>query len=126
ADPFLRDTPRQKSYYVSRRRFVQRKTPETATVTTRYVSYHHFLKETAMWVRQCDLDADSDLPSPIPSRIASNEEFVPPPQTNQQKQFEARLKAIADKEAKRQGLDRRAFLKTGSGMAAALVAMNQV
>jgi uncharacterized protein len=79
-----------------------------------------------MWVRQCDLDADSDLPSPIPSRIASNEEFVPPPQSKQQKQFEARLKAIADKEAKRQGLDRRAFLKTGSGMAAALVAMNQV
>jgi predicted TIM-barrel fold metal-dependent hydrolase len=79
-----------------------------------------------MWVRQCDLDADSDLPSPIPSRIASNEEFVPPPQTKQQKEFEARLKAIADKAAKRQGLDRRAFLRSGSGMAAALVAMNQV
>ena len=79
-----------------------------------------------MWVRQCDLDIDSDLPSPIPSRIASNEEFVPPPQTKQQKEFEARLKAIADKAAKRQGLDRRSFLRTGSGMAAALVAMNQV
>jgi predicted TIM-barrel fold metal-dependent hydrolase len=79
-----------------------------------------------MWVRQCDLDADKDLPLPIPSRIASNEEFVPPPQTKQQKEYEARLKGIADKEAKRQGLDRRAFLRSGSGMAAALTAMNQV
>jgi uncharacterized protein len=79
-----------------------------------------------MWVRQCDLEADRELPSPIPTRIASNEEFVPPPQTKQQKEFAARLRTIADKEAKRQGLDRRAFLKTGSGMAAALLAMNQV
>jgi len=32
-----------------------------------------------MWVRQCDLDAENDFLPPIPSRIASNEEFVPPP-----------------------------------------------
>ncbi len=34
-----------------------------------------------MWVRQCDLDAETDFLPPIPSRIASNEEFVPPPQS---------------------------------------------
>ena len=34
-----------------------------------------------MWVRQCDLDARQDAPLPIPSRIASNEEFIPPPQS---------------------------------------------
>ena len=34
-----------------------------------------------MWVRQCDLDAQADAPSPIPTRIASNEEFIPPPQS---------------------------------------------
>ena len=79
-----------------------------------------------MWVRQCELDAQADLPSPIPTRIASNEEFIPPPQTLEQKQFEARLAVLADEGAKQQGMDRRAFLRTGSGMAAALLALNQV
>ena len=79
-----------------------------------------------MWVRKCDLDAQAEAPSPIPTRIASNEEFIPPPQTPEQKQFEARLVDISTKAAKDQGLSRRAFLRTGSGMAAALFAMNQV
>src|SRR6202790_4678400 len=79
-----------------------------------------------MWVRQCDLDAQNEAPSPIPTRIASNEEFIPPPQTPQQRQFEARLTEISERAAKKQGLSRRAFLRTGSGMAAALVALNDV
>jgi predicted TIM-barrel fold metal-dependent hydrolase len=79
-----------------------------------------------MWVRQCDLDAGSELPLPIPSRIASNEEFIPPQQSPQQAEYEARLKDISDAAAQRQGLSRRDFLRTGSGMAAALVALNQV
>jgi predicted TIM-barrel fold metal-dependent hydrolase len=79
-----------------------------------------------MWVRQCDLDAQNDAPAPIPSRIASNEEFIPPPQSPQQKEYEARLAALADDAAKKQGLSRRRFLRTGSGMAAALYALNQV
>src|SRR5262249_34067297 len=78
-----------------------------------------------MWVRQCELDSQG-LGLPIPSRIASNEEFIPPPQTPQQKKYERRLLEIADKGAKAQGLDRRSFLRTGSGMAAALVALNEV
>jgi predicted TIM-barrel fold metal-dependent hydrolase len=79
-----------------------------------------------MWVRQCDLDAGRDDRPPIPSRIASNEEFIPPPQTPQQKEYEARLADISDRAAKRQGLSRRDFLRTGSGTAAALLALNQV
>lgn len=79
-----------------------------------------------MWVRQCEVDAQADAPLPIPSRIASNEEFIPPPQTPEQKRYEARLKEISDDGARAQGLDRRAFLRTGSGMAAALVALNEV
>ena len=79
-----------------------------------------------MWVRQCDLDAGSEDRPPIPTRIASNEEFIPPPQTPQQKEYEARLTALSDQAARRQGLSRRDFLRTGSGMAAALVALNQV
>lgn len=76
-----------------------------------------------MWVRQCETKSE---PLPIPSRIASNEEFIPPPQTPEQKRYEARLKAISAAAAKAQGLDRRTFLRTGSGMAAALVALNEV
>jgi predicted TIM-barrel fold metal-dependent hydrolase len=79
-----------------------------------------------MWIRQCDLDAQNEAPSPIPTRIASNEEFIPPPQTPEQKQFEARLIELSEKTAQRQGLSRRAFLRTGSGMAAALFALNEV
>jgi predicted TIM-barrel fold metal-dependent hydrolase len=79
-----------------------------------------------MWVRQCELDAAAEAPLPIPSRIVSNEEFVPPPQSAREKEYEARLLEISERAAKKQGLSRRAFLRTGSGMAAALLACNQV
>jgi predicted TIM-barrel fold metal-dependent hydrolase len=79
-----------------------------------------------MWVRQCDLDAQAEASAPIPSRIASNEEFIPPTQSPQQKEYESRLAALSERAAVRQGLDRRTFLRTGSGMAAALFALNQV
>jgi predicted TIM-barrel fold metal-dependent hydrolase len=78
-----------------------------------------------MWVRQCDIDARSETPLPIPSRIASNEEFIPPPQSAKQKEYEQRLKDISTQAARAQGLPRRDFLRTGSGMAAALMALNQ-
>jgi hypothetical protein len=79
-----------------------------------------------MWIRQCDLDADNPAPAPIPARIASNEEFVPPAQSREQKAYEERLAEISERSARRQGLDRRTFLRTGSGMAAALLALNDV
>ncbi len=79
-----------------------------------------------MWVRQCDLDATAEAPVPIPARIASNEEFIPPPPSPQQQEYEARLAQISADAARRQGVSRRDFLRTGSGMAAALVALNQV
>ena len=59
-----------------------------------------------MWVRQADLDAGGE-PLPIPSRIASNEEFIPPPQSPRQKEYEARLLAISAAAAKKQGKSRR-------------------
>jgi predicted TIM-barrel fold metal-dependent hydrolase len=79
-----------------------------------------------MWARQCDLDALAEAPSPIPTRIVSNEEFLPPRQTPDQQAFAERLQALSTDAARRQGLDRRRFLRTGSGMAAALMAMNDV
>ncbi len=79
-----------------------------------------------MWIRQCELDAQAEAPSPVPTRIASNEEFIPPSQSPQQREFEARLAVLSEEAARGQGLSRRAFLRTGSGMAAALAALNQV
>ena len=80
-----------------------------------------------MWVRQCDLDAQAEAPSPIPTRIASNEEFIPPPQTAEQKEYEARLDAISERGRQQaRASSRRDFLRTGSGMAAALLALNEV
>jgi predicted TIM-barrel fold metal-dependent hydrolase len=64
--------------------------------------------------------------SPVPTQIVSNGEFNPLPQTAQQRRVEERVKEIADAIAPRLGLDRRQFLRTGCGMAAAFLAMNDV
>jgi predicted TIM-barrel fold metal-dependent hydrolase len=64
--------------------------------------------------------------SPVPTQMISNGEFSPLPQTPQQRQVEARIKETADATAKKLGLSRRKFLATGSGMAAAFAAMNDV
>lgn len=65
-------------------------------------------------------------PSPIPTQVISNGEFLPAPQSELQKKFAAQLKERADILAKKHGLPRRAFLRTASGMAAAFLAMNDV
>jgi len=79
-----------------------------------------------MWIRQCHVDASRDERSPLPTRIASNEEFIPPPQSEEQREVELRLWAIAERAANRLGMTRRDFLRTSCGMAAAVLAMNQV
>lgn len=79
-----------------------------------------------MWIRRCEIDAAADVPLPIPTQIASNEEFIPPPQSPEQREVEALMLEIAAREATRHGLTRREFLCTSMGMAAALLAMNQV
>src|SRR5262245_42767871 len=48
------------------------------------------------------------------------------PETAQQKQVEACIKDLADTYGQKLGMDRRRFLQTASGMAAAFVAMNNV
>ncbi len=70
--------------------------------------------------------AESAFASPVPTQIVSNGEFNPLPQTPQQREVEARIKELADTHGARQGLDRRRFLQTASGMAAAFLAMNKV
>jgi predicted TIM-barrel fold metal-dependent hydrolase len=64
--------------------------------------------------------------SPVPTRMVSNGEFNPLPQSEPQKRFEARLKELAGAAARRLGTNRRDFLRTSCGMATAFVALNQV
>src|SRR5690348_14984719 len=64
--------------------------------------------------------------TPIPTQAVSSDEFYPPPQNEKQREVEARLLAMGDEFGRRQGLSRRRFFQTASGMAAAFAAMNQV
>jgi uncharacterized protein len=78
-------------------------------------------------VEQCARADAAGLPrSPIPTRMISNGEYLPIPQTRQQRQVEARLAALSDDASARLRIDRRRFLAGSGGMAASLIAMNEV
>ena len=64
--------------------------------------------------------------TPIPTQAVSSDEYYPPPQNDDQRAVEARMLAMADELGRHQGLSRRRFFQTASGMAAAYLAMNQV
>ena len=68
----------------------------------------------------------SSFPSPVPTQIVSSDEYMPLPQTDKQREVEAKLKEMSDRLARRQGLSRRRFFQTASGMAASFVAINEV
>src|SRR2546429_2777078 len=68
----------------------------------------------------------SSFPSPVPTQIVSSDEYMPVPQSAKQREVEARLKEMSDRLAQHQGLSRRRFFQTASGMAASFVAMNPV
>ena len=70
--------------------------------------------------------AEAGFASPIPTQIVSSEEYLPAPQTRQQREVEARLKDMGSTLAGKLGISRRRFFQTASGMAASWVVMNQV
>lgn len=63
---------------------------------------------------------------PIPTRITGTDEVPPLPQTEKQRVTEKAILEIAELHSGRLGMDRREFLKTACGMAAAFMAMNAV
>jgi uncharacterized protein len=67
-----------------------------------------------------------NLDLPIPTQIVSNGEYLPPSQSNVQKQVEALTVEMADKNAKHLNMSRRQYLQTSCGMATAFLAMNQI
>ncbi len=81
---------------------------------------------TRHWLRKATWDAETDGFSPIPTRVVSNEEYLPLPQTREQAQVAALLLATATRNARRLGMSRRAFLGSSAGMAAAFLAFNAV
>src|SRR5258708_22971289 len=64
--------------------------------------------------------------TPVPTQIVSNGEYLPPSQSATQKKVEARINELADLNGKRLGLDRRQFMRTSCGMAAAFLALNKI
>src|SRR5579883_219230 len=68
----------------------------------------------------------ASAPTPVPTQIVSNGEYLPPPQSETQKRVERRIYELADTYGKKLGLSRRQFLATSCGMAAAFIAMRDV
>jgi len=71
-------------------------------------------------------DVAEPFRSPIPTRMISNGEYMPLLQTDSQKRVEARIEQLTTDASKKLGVDRRQFLRSSGGMAAAMLAMNEV
>ena len=73
-----------------------------------------------------DVEGAEKYESPIPTQVVSNGEYNQMPQSANQQRVEQRIAELGDQYAKPQGMHRRDFLRTASGMAAAFLAMNEV
>lgn len=78
------------------------------------------------WIRKSRLDDALGRRLPIPTRMVSNEEYAPAPQTARQAAVEHRLLAAATRLSGRLGMSRRRFLASSMGMAAGFAALNSV
>jgi uncharacterized protein len=88
-------------------------------------------REEDAWLSDDQLEqvapAESEpFQSPVPTRMISNGEYMPHPQTEQQKHVEHRIKELADMASKKLGISRRQFLSGSGGMAASFLAINEV
>jgi hypothetical protein len=82
-------------------------------------------EELAKCARAYDAE-EREFRSPIPTRNVSNGEYLPKPQSKHQKQVEARIQELTEESSRKLGMSRRKFLASTGGMAAALLAMNDV
>jgi hypothetical protein len=79
-----------------------------------------------MWIPKWVRDRKKGVDSPVPTQVVSNEEFIPRPQNNKQKQVEALIGRLAEEKSRKLGMDRRAFMASSMGLATAFWASNQV
>ncbi|MDA1275634.1 MAG: hypothetical protein O2960_16570 [Verrucomicrobia bacterium] len=86
----------------------------------------HGLLDAGQVAKCTRADVAEPLRSPIPTRMISNGEYMPVPQTENQKRVEERIEELSGEASRKLGIDRRRFLRGSGGMAAALLAMNEV
>ena len=79
-----------------------------------------------MWVPKWQRDHAKRVDSPVPTQVVSNEEIWPRPQNRAQARWEHRIGELASENARRIGMDRRSFMRTGMGLATAFWAANDV
>jgi len=87
-------------------------------------------REEESWFSEEQLEglesAEGDqLRGPVPTQMVSNGEYLPNPQTDEQKQVERRILEISDVAARRLGMSRRQFLAGSGGFAVSFLAMNE-
>src|SRR5688572_13404022 len=79
-----------------------------------------------MWIRKIERDLKKGVDSPLPTQAVSNEEFLPRPQTQRQKQLEALIREMGDARARKLNIDRRVFMASSMGLATCFAASNRV
>lgn len=79
-----------------------------------------------MWIPKAVRDLKKGVDSPMPTQVVSNEEFIPRPQSEPQKQVEHLIGELSEVRAKKLGMQRRDFMRTSMGLATCFLASNQV
>ena len=79
-----------------------------------------------MWILKWLRDRKKGVDSPAPTQVVFNEEFIPRPQNQEQKQVEYLVGELAAVNSRKLGMERRSFLRSSLGMAAYFWASNQV
>jgi hypothetical protein len=79
-----------------------------------------------MWVPKWQRDQLCGVDSPIPTQAVSNEEFVPRPQTPEQRRWERLIGELSEQKSKKLGMERRGFMRSSMGLATAFLASNMV
>ena len=83
-----------------------------------------FLSDADLATLRAADEATTSLP--LPTQVISNGEFTPLPQSEEQREVEARIESYAQELAPQHGMKRRGFLSSSAGMSAAFLAMNEV
>ena len=71
-------------------------------------------------------DLKKGVDSPMPTQAVSNEEFIPRPQSEPQKQVEQLIGEMSEARAKKLGIDRRTFMASTMGLATCFLAQNKI
>ena len=79
-----------------------------------------------MWIRKFQRDRKKGVDSPMPTQVLSNEEFIPRPQSQKQKEVEFHIGQMAEEKSRKLGMDRRTFMASAMGMATCFLASNKV